>query len=97
MMTEQQRRESLRTELLAYLADRPANAFDPETLLQRLIKTNVLEFTPTIEDLAGALAFLRGAELVSVTPHGLGATNFYQVTSTGVLAHERGTLNPRPL
>jgi hypothetical protein len=97
MMTEQQRRESLRTELLAYLANRPASSFEPEVLLQRLIKTQVLEFTPVMEDLAGALAFLRGSEFITLTPHAHGATPFYQVTSTGVLAHERGTLNPRPL
>jgi hypothetical protein len=96
-VSPQQRREDLRTVLLQYLKERAANAFPADVLLQRINKTGLIDFEANAEELSEALAFLRGSNFIALTPHAHGATPFYQVTSAGVLAHERGTLNPRPL
>jgi hypothetical protein len=96
-VTPQQRREILRTAVLEYLAARPANAFDAEMIRRGIHRTSLIDFEANAEETSEALAFLRGGDFIRTTPHMLGATLSYQVTSAGVLAHERGTLNPRPL
>ena len=91
------RAEELRHAVLDFLAARMALAFEPETILFRLIHSRILDFQPQPDELTAALTFL---ELYSPEPlifrrtDVLGSSNFYQVTSAGVLAFERGALNP---
>jgi hypothetical protein len=96
-MSPQQQREAIRTGVLKFLADRPALAFEARHIMERLNKSNELDFTAEPDDISDAIVFLRGSEFIKHAHHGLGATLYYQVTSAGVLAHERGTINPRPL
>ncbi len=96
-MSPQQRRESVRVAVLQWLAERGLNAFDLAVIVQRLNRAGLLDFNAEPDEVTDALAFLRGSGFVSMTPHPAGATPFYQVTSAGVLANERGTLHPRPL
>jgi len=95
-LSEQQRRECLRYAVLQWLVHRPSLSFDAAVILERLGKTGLLDFTAEVDELAAALAFLTDAGLIASKPHGLGATLFFQATSAGVLAHERGTLASNP-
>jgi hypothetical protein len=96
-MNSQQRREAVRTSALEWLAARLASAFEADVILQRLNKSGLLDFNAEKDELAEALAFLKGSEFVTAVHHPHGATLFYQATAAGVRAHERGTLSPRPL
>jgi hypothetical protein len=96
MISDLQRAEFARQAVLAFLAARNAISFDAAVIRQRVTASRHLDFNPTDEEIAAALAFLRGREWVSVTRSGFGATQFYQATSAGVLAHERGELENTP-
>ena len=82
---EQERKEECRREVLRYCANRSVLAFRAETIRNSLHR----EFHFTLEEINAALEFERGAGRLQVEPHAQGATQFYRVTSEGVLFHER--------
>jgi len=96
-MTDSYRAEQVRAAVLEFLAARQTLCYDDESLHRQLNKSRLLDFEATPDDVKGALVFLEGKTLEGVAlvahlTHGLGSTRFYQATSAGVLAHERGTL-----
>ena len=89
------RRAHARVAVLEFLAPRQSLKFDAEAIRQRINADRKLDFTLDEDDVASALAFLRGVSpdpLVEMTRPPLGSKQFYQVTSAGVLAVERGDL-----
>lgn len=91
-MTEaeiQQRKESYRRDVREFLAYRQAVAHLPQDIRRRLAM-RVAENPYTLEEVQEALEFLVGLGHVEVKRAALGATKYYQATSAGVLAHERG-------
>jgi hypothetical protein len=82
----------LRNEVLRFLALRPAVAYPPDVIHRRLVASKGLDFDPTVEDVVEALMMLKGLEFVLTQVDQLGSQKFYQATSAGVLALERGTL-----
>ncbi len=91
------RAEDLRRAVLDFLAARQAVAFEPGVVLDRIIRSRVLDFQPGPDEFAAALAFLENFSpepLITFKRALLGSTRFYQATSAGVLAFERGALNP---
>jgi hypothetical protein len=91
-VTEAQRNEEVRLAILAFLAPRQAIAAGEDVILDRVPKTGRLGFAPTREEMLSALAFLQSLDLVRKVRERLGSSLYYQATSAGVLAHERGTL-----
>ena len=83
----QERRESCRNAVLAFLAERQALAHHPQTIRRRLNEGHLNDFT--IEEVTAALAFLEGKQRVKTVLEEMGATAYYQATSEGVLAYER--------
>ena len=91
------RAEELRRTVLDFLAERPAVAFEPDMILERIVRSRVLDFQPGSDELAAALTFLENftpEPLIKFKRALLGSSRFYQATSAGVLAFERGALNP---
>jgi hypothetical protein len=91
------RAEELRRAVLDFLAARSAVAFAPEHILDRIIKSNALDFPPEPDELITALTFLENftpEPLIKFKCALLGSSRFYQATSAGVLASERGAPNP---
>jgi hypothetical protein len=89
--------EELRRAVLDFLAARQAVAFEPGVILERISRSRVLDFHPGPDEFAAALTFLENFSpepLITVKRALLGSTRFYQATSAGVLAFERGALNP---
>ena len=89
------RRAHARVAVLEFLGPRQSLKFDAQTIRDRINSDRKLDFTLDEEDVSSALAFLRGvqpAPLVEMTRPPLGSTQFYQVTTAGVLALERGDL-----
>ena len=84
-MNDQEKREDARREVRRYLADRPSLAFRSETIRRYLAR----EWAFTPEEVRNALAFLVSAHQVEIEPESLGATEYFKVTATGTLAHER--------
>ena len=61
------------------------------------IRRAILDFHPEPDEFTAALTFLEHftpEPLISRKTDALGSTYFYQATSAGVLAFERGALNP---
>jgi hypothetical protein len=88
-------REEARWAVLRFLAERQAVALPADVLAQRINRTLLLDVSLTpalVEELA---LFLEGMGLVEVRVDGLGSTKFYQATSAGVLAIERGALESK--
>ncbi len=85
---EQERRDECRQKVLGFLSDRQALAHHPQTVCRRLNAGHVHDFT--IDEVEAALAFrVSAGHALVVYPEG-GSTKYYQATSAGVLAHERG-------
>jgi len=80
--SEQHRREEVRREARAYLAERQGLAFAAASIA-RAIRAEP-------EETKQALTFLVGLGQVAPTADALGATQYFQATAAGVLAHERG-------
>lgn len=96
-LTPEIRAEQLRREILKFLAPRQAVSFEPQVILERIAANHVLDFKPHPDEFAAALTFLRGRGWVEIKRSPFGRTLFYQATSAGVLAHERGELeDPQP-
>ncbi len=86
------RAQLVRQAALEFLAKRPTLAFDAETLVERLQRSPTLDFRPEAEEVVAAVTFLEGLKFVEHKRAQLGRTLYYQATSAGVLAFERGTL-----
>lgn len=86
------RSEQTRRAIMEFLSPRQTLKFDAASIQNRIIKLNVLDFTPDADDIAQALTFLRGLHFVDYMHGAVGSTPFYQATSAGVLATERGEL-----
>ena len=95
---EQARRaEEIRRAILDFLSARQAVAFEAGVILDRIVRSRALDFHPDPDEFAAALAFLGNFSpepLILFRSALLGSTRFYQATSAGVLAFERGALNP---
>ncbi|MCE0499445.1 MAG: hypothetical protein LV481_16005 [Methylacidiphilales bacterium] len=95
--TQARRGQEMRHAVLEFLAARQAVAFEPEIILERVIRSRVLDFHPEPDELTAALTFLEQFSpepLIACRRDALGSSRFYQATSAGVLAWERGALNP---
>ena len=91
------RAEELRRAVLDFLSARQAVAFEAGVILDRIIRSRVLDFHPDPDEFAAALTFLENFSpepLILFKRALLGSTRFYQATSAGVLAFERGALTP---
>ncbi|HUB67456.1 MAG TPA: hypothetical protein VL981_08235 [Candidatus Methylacidiphilales bacterium] len=89
--------EELRRAILDFLAARQSLSFPPETILERITRAGALDFAPEPDEFAAALTFLEDftpEPLIAHKMSALGASRFYRATSAGVLAWERGALNP---
>lgn len=86
MTTDQERKEECRHEVRRYLADRAALAFRAATIQQKLN----LEHDFTLGEVRASLVFLVSAKQVEIRPDALGSTEYFQITASGTLAHERG-------
>ena len=86
-MSSQQTREECRREVRGYLAERQKLAFSVATIARRLRMEN--DFADA--EVQEALVYLVGRGHATVKPDDDGATEYYQATSAGVLAHERRT------
>ena len=87
-MTEQEKKELLRGEVLSYLAERHPLKFNAGQLQRHVANT----FNASEDMLASALALLEADNLISSTVHALGATKSYCATPDGMRAFERGLL-----
>ena len=85
-MDNQLRIEDIRHAVRAHLAARPGLAQLPATI-RRGINREITE--PTEREVKDALIFLTGLKQVEPVTDSLGATQYYQITATGTLAHER--------
>lgn len=85
MTIEKERREDCRHEVLRYLAERPSLAFRASTIAQKLHRENHF----TIDEINDALVFLVDSKHAKVDTDSMGSTEFFQITSAGMLAHER--------
>jgi hypothetical protein len=91
------RAEELRRAVVDFLAARQSVAFGPEVILERIIRARALDFHPEPDEFTAALTFLENftpEPLITRKTSPIGASRFYQATSAGVLAWERGALNP---
>lgn len=86
----QTEREELRYALRELMVATSSVALTAEMIKRRLNLDRMLLFEFSDRDLLEALGLLKGLGQLSATPDGLGATLYYQITATGVLAHERG-------
>lgn len=81
---QQQRREEIRREVRAYLAERLGLAFSAASIARSVRNCSEAEATT-------ALALLISMGQAEENPDSLGATLYYRITAAGALAHERGT------
>lgn len=86
----QERREECRREVRRFLAERAAVAHHPATIRRALNAGHQADWTDDeVETAAIFLLNLTPPQVIARHDH-LGATAYYQATSAGVLAHERG-------
>lgn len=85
-MTGQKKKELLRDEVMAYLAERHPLKFDEGQLYRQV----AAKLYATEDELRSAIAFRAGLGHAVETVHGSGATKYYAATAEGILAHERG-------
>ena len=85
----QERRTQCRGDVLAYLAPRSAVSYTTDTIRKRINEESQADYeAPEIE---AAIAFLVGSKEVKLErQHRHGTAKYYQATSEGVLAYERG-------
>jgi len=91
-MMDPDRAKEVRRAVLEFLAVRHHLAYDPASILKRVRDSRVLDFEPTLEEVEGALSFLRSSGWTGSIPSKIGKDIFHQATSAGVLAHEQGYL-----
>jgi len=94
IITADVRRAHTRIAVLEFLAPRQKLKFEASSIRDRINSEKKLDFILDEDDVATALAFLRGVQppLVEMSHPPLGSNQFYQVTTAGVLALERGDL-----
>jgi hypothetical protein len=90
-MLTQPQREELRFAIREQLAAAQTVALTAEMIFRRVGRTRMVDFEFSQRDVEEALTFLVGLAQATETPAPLGATKYYQATSAGVLAHERGS------
>lgn len=86
----QPQREDLRYAVREQLANAQTVALNAQMIFRRVERARLLNFSFTAEDVEATLAFLVSYGHAEEKPAPLGATNYYQATAAGVLAHERG-------
>lgn len=87
---QQIRREEARRLTLGYLAERQSLSFQGGAVERGVNRDNGGDYTT--EEIGGALAFLVDAGLIKEVTRKLAASKAWQVTTAGVLAHEKGEL-----
>jgi hypothetical protein len=85
-------KELIRKTVLEYLALRPTGAFEVPQITRMINMRGMLDEHLSEESTQEALTFLVGLEHASMVHGEYGSSRHYQVTSKGVLAHERGLL-----
>lgn len=80
---QQERREEIRREARAYLANRLGLAFNAASIARAVRNC-------TASEMENALYILISLGQVEENPDSLGATKYYRITAAGALAHERG-------
>ena len=85
VIQDQERKEECRLEVRRYLAERPALAFAATTIHRSLYR----EFDFTLQEVIDGLVFWVSAKQAQITPCEAGATEYFQITAAGTLAHER--------
>lgn len=86
MIPSQESREDCRREVLNYLAERSAVALPRDTIQRGLKSKGNFEDAEILH----ACSFLVGLNLLKEETAKLGSTKYYQITSEGILHHERG-------
>ena len=84
----QERREDCRRLVLEHLASRQVLACHPQDIRRRLNAGRANDFT--VDEIEAACTFLVGLGFAKQLHAEMGATLYYQATSAGVLAYERG-------
>jgi hypothetical protein len=87
-----QRSEAIRLAVLGFLAPRQAVAIDLETLVHRVNRSGLMDFVAVDQEIVSAVAFLLNLKFIEERRAMLGSSRFFQATSAGVLAFERGTI-----
>lgn len=82
--------EALRFAAREVLASRPGVALDARGIRRRIEQDQLIDFTPTEEQLRAALAVLEGLNQITISYLPLGTTEHFRATSEGILAFERG-------
>jgi len=82
--------ELIRRTVLEYLALRPTAAYEVPQITRMINMHGMLDMKLQEHHTSEALAFLLGMDYVSVQHGGLGSSKNWQVTSPGILYHERG-------
>lgn len=77
---------TIRRAVRSYLAQRPAISQKAETIHRSLSR----EMEVTVEQVAGACQFLVGLQQAKAITDPMGADKYFQITSEGSLADERG-------
>ena len=84
----QQRKEDARQLVLEHLAARQVLACHPQDIRRSLNAGHANDFT--VEEIEAACTFLVGLGYAKQLHAEMGSTLYYQATSAGVLAYERG-------
>lgn len=88
-MLDSAQKQNLREALIEYLAKRSTAKFSISNITRNLARERMVDFVFSEADIAEALAVLNGLGFVRETMPKLGSVREYQVTSDGVLFHER--------
>ena len=88
-MLDNAQKQSLREATVKYLAGKPTMKFGISSLKWMIEKNKLADFPFSEADLAESLALLEGFSYVKQLPPPLGSIPEFQITSQGVLFHER--------
>lgn len=90
MLTAEQM-QILRHAVRRYLAERSVTALMPAAICRMMQARQYVDFPITVEDVQAACTFLCRLAPAQATeiPDSLGGSRAYQITSEGVLSHER--------
>jgi hypothetical protein len=86
------RAQLVRQAVLEFLATRQSLVYTVADIVDRVQNSNLLDFRAEADEITAAIIFLEDLKLVGSKRAALGRTLYYQATSAGVLAFERGTL-----
>lgn len=85
-----EQKETLRRSAREVLASRPGISLPLSGIRRRIDQEKLMDNVYTDSELRGALSLLAGIEHVDITRDPLGSTEYFQATSAGILAFERG-------